>query len=292
VWTSGGQVADLAMLIARTDPDQPKHAGITYFVIDMHQDGIEVRPLREMTGRSLFNEVFLTGARVRDDAIIGGLNGGWRVANTTLMFERTSLGAGGGSAAASLASPGTVAGDLERRAGDFVTSGGRRGGGGGTLFGASSKMLTRLAQANGMASDPSVRQRLMQLHTFGEVARFNNLRLKAAKAAGGDIPGLPNIAKLTMSNIVRLSRDLGLEITGAYGTLHGYDADSRKALDEATGIPFLSGVTEMALFAQGPPIYGGTDQVQRNIIGERVLGLPKEPGFDKNMPFRELPKNG
>jgi alkylation response protein AidB-like acyl-CoA dehydrogenase len=153
-------------------------------------------------------------------------------------------------------------------------------------------MLTRLAQANGKAVDPSVRQRLMQLHTFGEVARFNNLRLKAAKAAGGDIPGLPNIAKLTMSKIVRLSRDLGLEITGAYGTLHGYDPDARKALDEATGLPFLSGVTEMALFAQGPPIYGGTDQVQRNIIGERVLGLPKEPGFDKNTPFRELPKNG
>jgi alkylation response protein AidB-like acyl-CoA dehydrogenase len=292
VWTSGGQVADLAMLIARTDPDQPKHAGITYFVIDMHQAGVDVRPLREMTGRSLFNEVFLSGARVNDDAIIGGLNGGWRVANTTLMFERTSLGAGGGSAAASLASPGTVAGDLERRAGDFVSTGGRRGGGGGTLFGASSKTLTRLAQANGKAADPSVRQRLMQLHTFSELARFNNLRLKAAKAAGGDIPGLPNIAKLTMSKIVRLSRDLGLEIAGPYGTLHGYEPHARKALDEATGLPFLSGVTEMALFAQGPPIYGGTDQVQRNIIGERVLGLPKEPGFDKNTPFRELPKNG
>ena len=113
VWTSGGHVADLGMLIARTDPDQPKHAGITYFVIDMHQPGVDVRPLREMTGRALFNEVFLEDARVGDDTMIGGLNNGWRVANTTLMFERSSLGAGGGSAAASLASPGTVAGDLE-----------------------------------------------------------------------------------------------------------------------------------------------------------------------------------
>ena len=292
VWTSGGQVADLAMLIARTDPDQPKHAGITYFALDMHQPGVEVVPLREMTGRALFNEVFLTDARVPDDAAIGGLNNGWRVANTTLMFERSSLGAGGGSAAASLASPGTVAGDLDKRAGDFVTSGGRRGGGGGTLFGASSKGLIQLAKGNGTVTNPSIRQKLMQLHTIGELARFNNVRAKAAAAAGKDIPGLPNISKLLMSNTVRLSRDLGLEIAGGYGMLHAYDADDRKTLDDATGLPFLSGITEMALFAQGPPIYGGTDQVQRNIIGERVLGLPKEPGFDKNTPFKDLPKNG
>jgi alkylation response protein AidB-like acyl-CoA dehydrogenase len=292
VWTSGAHVADLGMLIARTDPDQPKHAGITYFAIDMRQPGVEVRPLREMTGRALFNEVFLSEARVRDDAMIGGLNNGWKVANTTLMFERTSLGAGGGSAGASLATAGTLAGDLERRAGDFVSSGGRKSGGGATLFGTSSKSLTKLAKANGKASEPAIRQKLMELHTFSELARFNNLRLKAAKAAGHDIPGLPNIAKLTMSHIVRQSRDLGLEIAGAYGMLHGYDTEQRKSLDGATGMPFLSGITEMALFAQGPPIYGGTDQVQRNIIGERVLGLPKEPGFDKNTPFRQLPKNG
>ncbi len=292
VWTSGGHVADLGMLIARTDPDQPKHAGITYFVVEMQQPGIEVVPLREMTGRALFNEVFLTDARVRDDSMIGGLNNGWRVANTTLMFERSSLGAGGGSAAASLASPGQIAGDLDKRAGDFVSTGGRRGGGGGTLFGASAKGLIQLAKGNGKAGDPAVRQKLMQLHTIGEVARFNNLRLKAAMAAGQDIPGLPNISKLLMSQTVRLSRDVGLEIAGGYGTLHAYDADSRKALDEATGLSFLAGITEMALFAQGPPIYGGTDQVQRNIIGERVLGLPKEPGFDKGTPFKDLPKNG
>jgi alkylation response protein AidB-like acyl-CoA dehydrogenase len=292
VWTSGGQVADLGMLIARTDPDQPKHAGITYFAVDMHQPGVEVVPLREMTGRALFNEVFLADARVPDDAAIGGLNNGWRVANTTLMFERSSLGAGGGSAAASLASPGTVAGDLDKRAGDFVTSGGRRGGGGGTLFGASSKGLIQLSKGNGTVTNPSIRQKLMQLHTIGEIARFNNLRAKAAAAAGKDIPGLPNISKLLMSSTVRLSRDLGLEIAGGYGMLHAYDADDRRTLDDATGLPFLSGITEMALFAQGPPIYGGTDQVQRNIIGERVLGLPKEPGFDKNTPFKDLPKNG
>src|SRR5439155_10396365 len=116
VWTSGGHVADLGMLIARTDPDVPKHQGITYFALDMHQDAVDVRPLREMTGRAFFNEVFLTDARVPDDAVIGGVNNGWAVANTTLAHERAGLGAGGGSAGGSRATPGTVAGDLDRRA--------------------------------------------------------------------------------------------------------------------------------------------------------------------------------
>ena len=294
VWTSGGHVADLGMLIARTDSDVPKHQGITYFAIDMHQPGVDVRPLREMTGRALFNEVFLTDARIADADMIGGLNNGWAVTNTTLMHERAGLGAGGGSAAATLATPGTVAGDLDKRAGDFVRTGGRRRGGGGSggLFGASSKLLIDLAKGNGTASDPNIRQDLVRLHTLNEVGRFNNLRAKAAKEAGKDIPGLPNIAKLTMSGIVRLSRDLGLRIVGAYGTLHAYDQQQRAALDEATGNPFLGMVTELALFAQAPPIYGGTDQVQRNIIGERVLGLPKEPNNDRTQPFKDLPKNG
>ena len=292
VWTSGGQVADLGMLIARTDPDQPKHAGITYFVLDMHQPGVDVRPLKEMTGRALFNEVFLSDARVPDEAVLGGLGNGWKVANTTLMFERSGLGAGGGSGAVSAATPGTVMGDLDRRAGDFVGRGGRRSAGPETLFGTGARGLIKLAETAGRAGDPVLRQKLMQLHSLGEVARFNNLRLKAAMAAGRDIPGLPNIAKLSMSEIVRQSRDIGLEIVGAYGMLHAYSQDGRAELDRATGMPGLVTVTESALFAQGPPIYGGTDQIQRNIIGERVLGLPKEPGFDKSTPFKDLPKNG
>ena len=113
----------------------------------------------------------------------------------------------------------------------------------------------------------------------------------AARAQGKDIPGVGNIAKLGMSNIVRLQRDLGLSITGAAGMLHGYEGEQIKALNEATGNPFLNAVTTTALYAQAPPIYGGTDQIQRNIIGERVLGLPKEPGDTKNVPFSELPKN-
>lgn len=292
VWTSGGQVADLGMLIARSDPDVPKHQGITYFALDMHQDGVDVRPLREMTGRALFNEVFLTDARVPNEAIIGGLNNGWAVANTTLAFERAGLGAGGGSAGASAASAGTVAGDLEKRAGDFVTSGGRRSGGAVTAFGASGALLRDLATKNGKSTDPGVRQDLVRLHTFNEIARFTNLRQKASRATGADIPGVGNLAKLSMSRIIRLTRDLGLRILGPYGTLHAYTAEDRAGLDGAGVGGAVSAVTEMALFAPGPSIYGGTDEIQRNIIGERVLGLPKEPNNDRVTPYRDLPKNG
>jgi alkylation response protein AidB-like acyl-CoA dehydrogenase len=131
----------------------------------------------------------------------------------------------------------------------------------------------------------------MQLYTLGEIGRISGLRLKAIKEKGGDIPGIGNISKLSMSEMMRLTRDLGLRIVGPGGMLHAYDGADRKALDEATGNPFLGMVTEMALFAQAPSIYGGTDQVQRNIIGERVLGLPKEPNDDRTRPFSELPKN-
>jgi alkylation response protein AidB-like acyl-CoA dehydrogenase len=290
VWTSLGHLADLGMLIARTDPDVPKHQGITWFAFDMHQPGVEVRPLREMTGHAMFNEVFLTDARVPANAVIGEVNAGWAVANTTLMHERAGLGAGGGSAAAGVALPGSVAGQLDRRAGDFVGGAPRRRGGGGGLLGGP-KLIVDLAKGSGATRDPVLRQDLMRLHTMGELARFNNLRLKAAKRAGRDIPGMPNLAKLAMSDMMRLSRDLGLRIVGAAGTLHAYESEQQRAIEEATGNPFLPMVTGMALWAQAPPIYGGTDQIQKNIIGERVLGLPKEPGNDRTVPFSELPKN-
>ena len=294
VWTSGGQAADLGMLIARTNPDAPKHQGISYFALDMHQDGIDVRPLREITGRALFNEVFLTDARTHDDTVIGGLNNGWAVANTTLTFERAGLGAGGGSSAASAAIPGQVAGQLPMRAGDFVpASGGRRrgGGGGGGMFGSAERMLVGLARDNGAIDDPTVRQDLARLHTLNEIARFSNLRMKAAKAAGKSPGPIANTAKLSMSRIVRLTRDVGLRILGGYGTLHAYEGDQRKSLDAAVGRPLDAMVTEMSLFSPAPSIYGGTDEIQTNIIGERVLGLPKEPNQDRTTPFKELLKN-
>jgi alkylation response protein AidB-like acyl-CoA dehydrogenase len=291
VWTSTGTTADLGMLLARTDPDVPKHQGITYFAVDMHQPGVDVRPLREMTGRALFNEVFLTDVVVDDDAAIGGVNNGWAVANTTLGFERAGLGAGGGSAAGGLAGPGTVTGDLDRRAGDFVGPRGRRGGGGGMGF-SSREALTELATANGTIADATVRQDLMRLYSLYEIARYTRLRQKALAARGRSVPGLGNIAKLSMSEILRETRDLGLRILGARGMLHGYKAEEAKALAERDGNSLAVGVTEAALFAQGPSIYGGTDEIQHNIIGERVLGLPREPSNDRTTPFRELPRNG
>jgi alkylation response protein AidB-like acyl-CoA dehydrogenase len=273
VWTSGGQYADLGMLLARTDADVPKHQGISYFGVEMDQGGIDVRPLREMTGRALFNEVFLSDARVADDALIGGRNKGWAVANTTLAYERSGLGAGGGPGAAGSALPGTKSGHLDRRAGDFAST--RRAGGGG-MFGRSSTFLIDVAKDNGSIGDATIRQDLMRLHTMNEIARFTNLRLKAAKEAGRTPGAAANTAKLAMSRITRLSRDLGLRILGAAGTLSGKDA------------PHGGMLQEMALFAPAVSIYGGSDEIQRNIIGERVLGLPSEPRIDKDLPFRDL----
>jgi alkylation response protein AidB-like acyl-CoA dehydrogenase len=275
VWTSGGQVADLGMLLARTDPDVPKHQGLTYFAFDMRQPGVEVRPLREMTGRSLFNEVFITEARVGDDAVIGGLNNGWAVANTTLAFERASLGAGGGGGGASAALPGTLAGDLGRRAGDLVRATGRGGAGTPGGMAGTPRLLQALARQLGVNGDPLVRQDLARLHILTEIGRYLTLRQRALRAQGGDIPGLGNLAKLSMSRILRLSRDLGLGILGGRGTLHAYRSDGGTGLAGLPGGDLATLITEMALFAQGPSIYGGTDEIQHNIIGERVLKLPK-----------------
>ena len=292
VWTSGGHIADMGMLVARTNPEAPKHQGITWFAVDMHQDGaVDVRPLREMTGRALFNEVFLSDARVPDSWVIGGANNGWAVANSTLTFERQGLSAGG-QASAALALPGTVVNDVAKRAGDFVRPRGPGSGGAGTMVAGSEKLFVELARANGTLGDPTVRQQLMKLHTLNAIARYMNLRTKAERARGRELPGAGNLGKLAMSEVVRTSRDLGLAILGPLGTLHAYDAEERKALDEATGVPKSAYVTEMALFAQAPPIYGGTDEIQRNIVGERVLGLPKEPSDERTKPWSELPRNG
>ena len=291
VWTSGGQIADMGMLLARTNPEVPKHQGITYFAFDMRQPGVEIRPLREMTGRALFNEVFITEARVSNDAVIGGLNNGWAVANTTLAFERAGLGAGGGSAGASTAVPGTIAGDLDKRAGDLVSGRARGGSGGPGGIGGTYRLLSAVAKQQGLTSDPQVRQDLARLYTLTEIGKYTTQRQKALRASGGDIPGIGNIAKLSMSIILRLSRDLGLRLLGPRGMLHGYDADGQKSLAGLPAEQLGGAVTEISLFAQGPQIYGGTDEIQHNIIGERVLGLPKEPNQDKVTAFKDLPRN-
>ena len=274
VWTSGGQIADMGMLIARTDPNAPKHKGITYFTFDMHQPGVTVRPLTEMTGRALFNEVFIDEARVPHANIIGEENMGWSVANTTLMFERASLGSAGKS-------PASAAGSGVRSVrNEPVTKFNRRtaGEGGVPPLGIGLwQYLVNAAEKSGRNTDPVLRQELVKLWSTIEVNRLSIQRAKDPKQRTG---AEPNIGKLVMSDLFRTFREVGLSVIGADGMLTG-ESDTQSG----------GAVSEIAMFSPGPSIYGGTDQIQRNIIGERVLGLPREPGPGKDTPFSDLPKN-
>jgi alkylation response protein AidB-like acyl-CoA dehydrogenase len=307
VWTSGGQFADMGMLLARTNPEAPKHQGITWFAIDVRQPGVEIRPLKEMTGHAMFNEVFLTGAEVPDANRIGDVNNGWAAANTTLFHERSGMGArsGGGGGPQSMADfarmarAGGVAGDLDKRAGDFAPQPRAQTA---TKEPKAEKTprkpvspaqgLINLARELGKADDPVIRQKHVQAHILGTIAAYTTERHKAVRSQGGDIPGVPNFSKLLMADIVRLNRDLGMQILGARGTLHSYDGSDNDMLAKLPGGLAAIGITGQALGAQALPIYGGTDQIQKNIVGERVLGLPKEPGDLSKLPFNELPRNG
>jgi len=301
VWTSGGQFADMGMLLARTNPEAPKHQGITWFSIDMHQPGVDMRPLKEMTGHAMFNEVFLTAAEVHDDNRIGDVNNGWAAANTTLLHERSGMGAGGGGGGyARMARAGSVAGDLDKRAGDFAPQARKTVTATEAPKEKSDKERKRVSPAQGLIDlarqfgkldDANIRQRLVQAHILGSIARFTTERHKAVRSQGGDIPGVANFSKLLMADIVRLNRDLGMEILGARGMLHSYDDAAQGEMAKLPGGTAAVGATAQALGAQALPIYGGTDQIQRNIVGERALGLPKEPGDLSKAPFNELPKN-
>ena len=303
VWTSGGQYADLGMLLARTDPDVPKHQGISYFAFDMLQHGVDVRPLKEMTGHALFNEVFITDARVADSALIGGLNNGWAAANTTLMNERAGLGSGGGNAAGGgLAQPGTVMGMLSRRVGDLVAPKPDAAGGKQEVRRRPAARSAPCAVAPACSSawpsrvvcnrDAGIRQDLARLYTLGELGRFNGLRVKAAKEQGQRHPGHAQRGQaLHEPDRPPHPRPRACASRARPACSTPTTATTRRRSSTPPGDPFAGGITEMALFAQAPPIYGGTDQVQRNIIGERVLGLPKEPNNDRVTPFSELPKN-
>jgi len=281
VWTSGGLGADLGMLLARTDRDAPKHRGITYFAFDMNQPGVEVRPLRQITGESHFAEVFFTDARVPAANIIGDLNGGWGVALTTLANERVGLGAGG-SLGFSISAPGgtRVADQLDQSVGDYIesmrTAAPAQRATGSAMAGRGAEGFIKLAKETGRAGDPNVRQQLARLYTLGQLNRWNGLRAKAAVAAGGRPGAEASLGKLMVSHITRLSRDVGMSIAGARGMLAGDDAPLHGSL----ALQFLG--------APAPSIYGGSDEIQHNIIGERVLGLPKEPDVSKNVAFKDL----
>ena len=271
VWTSGAHIARYGILVARTDPSVPKHAGLTYFVVEMDQPGIEVRPIREMTGRAIFNEVFLSDARVPAEDQIGGLGEGWSVALTTLANERTMLGAGSFGSSGSSASIREI--DLEAPAGQLVRDEERPAGR--TRSGAADLLLAVLERFGG-GDDPVARQEYARIHSLIEIARYTDLRAKAAIERGGRPGPEVSIGKLAASQLLQTMRETLFRLCGPHATLWGDDA------------PFGGRVHEVGLSSYLISIGGGTDQIQRNIIGERVLGLPREPGADKDVPFRDL----
>ena len=276
VWNSGAQFAKYAILIARTDPEQPKHKGITYFLIDMEQDGVEVRPLREMTGDAAFNEVFMNDARIPDTDRLGDLGDGWRVAMTTLSHERDPDNPGMGEANAF----GDL--DLDMTVADYLAAQEESTDGFSmSLGGGITGVLDDIVTDSGRNHDPVTRQRLMQIFQMRRNSRWSGQRAAALIKAGGQ-PG-PEVStlKLLGSEIARQIRDTGLESMGAYGMLDGDDAPTNGLFHS------------YSMFTPAMSIAGGTDEVQRNIMGERVLGLPREPGESelRQTPWSELKRS-
>ncbi|MGH3207922.1 MAG: acyl-CoA dehydrogenase family protein [Trebonia sp.] len=250
VWTSLAHHARWGLLLARTDPDVPKHAGLSYFVADMHAPGVEVRPLRQLTGEAEFNEVFLTDVRLPDANRLGDVGEGWRVANATLMNERVSIG----NATSAAREQGTIG---------FV--------------------------ANAWRQRPELRthelhQHLLSLWAQAEVARLAGERLRQQIAAGEPGPE-GSAAKLTFA---RLNQDISgfeIELLGADGlTYDDWSARRAGSSDWARNAAYRY------LRAKGNSIEGGTSEILRNIIAERVLRLPAEPRTDTNVPWKDLPR--
>ena len=241
VWTSGAHYSDYGILLARTDPDVPKHRGITYFLINMHQPGIEVRPLRQITGASHFSEVFLSGARVPHDAVLGEVGAGWAATMTTLANERTFMG--------------------------------------GHSSGPSLDDLLNLARNNGSNSDPRVRQALAAAYTRSKVMGYLGMQVRTA-ASKGQPPGPgASVLKVMAAWNMKQNAELALAIQGPAGMLAAASAPEGGQWQQH----FLS--------APSIRIAGGSDEIQRNIMGERVLGLPPEVRLDKTVPFRDVPKS-
>lgn len=272
VWNSGTLTADRAVMPARTDPELPKHRGISFFIIDVVQPGIEVRPIEQMNGEAHFNETFFTDARVRDEDMIGEVNNGWIVTLATLANERTAYAAGadyGGHQA----SPGERGGDLDLTCAE-VQRRFREEAKSQTGFPlGDARALADLAREFGRLDDAPLRDRIMRLHCLAEAARLTTMRAKAAADAGKTPGPESSLGYIAGVHLARATRDLGLEILGPHGTLVDDDAPHRGA------------VAMMALSSLVHGIQGGSEQIQRNIVGERVLGLPKEPQVDRDLPF-------
>jgi alkylation response protein AidB-like acyl-CoA dehydrogenase len=252
VWTSGGHRAEVGILLARTNPDAPKHAGLTQFVIDMRQPGVEVRPLRQMTGGAEFNEVFLTDARIPDSDRLGEVNEGWAVSQHTLVYERYNMP--------------QVPGRGEGAIGLLVDAWRDR-----------PDKSSRAARA--------LKADLMSHWVQAEVVRLLQMRAGALRAQGQSGPE-GSLGKLAVSVASRRLGEWAPALLGAAGGLlvQGYDS----AVDE----PGASrrGARDIPMLCVGSPssaIAGGTDQIQRNIIGDRILGLPREPAADKGVPWSQ-----
>jgi alkylation response protein AidB-like acyl-CoA dehydrogenase len=239
VWTSVARQADLGLLIARTDPDVPKHRGITMFVVDMHDPGVTVRPLRDMSGDAHFNEVYFDDVRVPADQVVGEVNGGWQAAVTTLLHERVSIGMG--------------AARTERPA----------------SFGA----VSRAARERGLLADPDVRDRLVGLYVRERAFDLFNARLTQEVKAGINPGARGSVAKLLLADLMLAGADAASEILGPETV--AYEKGAGK-------------IARALSFAPGMALGGGTNEIMRNIIGDRVLGLPREPQVDRDVPFRDL----
>jgi alkylation response protein AidB-like acyl-CoA dehydrogenase len=256
VWTSGAHASDFGMLVARTDWDVPKHQGLTFFFLPMRQPGVEVRPLRQITGEEHFNEVFLTRARVPDANRLGSPGEGWRVLQTALAYERAFMGSGDRA-------PRRRGSGRPATESDAVWAG--------------STNLVELARSVGRTDDPLVRQDVVRIYSLRVVNSWNNRRAASALKQGTSSP-LLSLGKLAMSRIVHEGARVEGSIIGADGLLVGSDH------------PRGESASFNALNAYFTSIGGGTDQIQRNIIGERILGLPKEPDVDRDVPFRDVRK--
>jgi alkylation response protein AidB-like acyl-CoA dehydrogenase len=248
IWTSGAASADFGMLIARTDWDAPKHRGISFFFLPMKQPGVEVRPLRQITDESHFNEVFLTDAIVPAENLLGPLNGGWGVLQTALAYERSVMGEGA------------------------------RGPRSGVREAEGEEPLIALAREAGVLGDPLIRQEIAKVIGWRRLNALNTARAKADLAQGNSSPVM-SLGKLAMSRILHEEARVRTLILGAESLLEGPDH------------PRAEDANFLTLNAYFTSIGGGTDQIQRNIIGERVLGLPKEPEVDREIPFRQVRGN-
>jgi alkylation response protein AidB-like acyl-CoA dehydrogenase len=256
IWTSSGHTANWIFVLCRTDPDAPKHQGITFLLCPMDQPGIEVRPIVNIAGHRHFNEVFFTDARTAKGNVVGEVNGGWAVANTLLSFER-----GAGASTQSI----RFKDELDR--------------------------LFRMAVERGRTADPLIRQRMAWAYSKIEIMRYLGMQALTSFLHGND-PGVgSSIGKLYWSEYHKVVTELALDILGADAMTHSDDRESGSGLAASDpGTPNSpSAWLNVALSARSGTIYAGTSQVQRNIVGERVLGLPKEPRADTG-PWKDIPK--